>query len=215
MMLVINTAFKQANLAVLRDDGKSFLKDVDACSKHSEHVLKAIDDLLAQADLKIQEIDTVAVVIGPGSFTGLRIGTAIAKALGCANEKMKFLKLSSLSLMAYIYAKQSKGKFMCALNALSGKVFVCTYDQKGINLSEESMIDWAAFEKQTLPKVVLDGDLDGENLQKITISCQELLKFAALKLAKGEFVGREDMVPKYIRLSQAEGELQKKSKKDV
>ena len=108
-MLVINTAFKTANLAVVTD--KVYACDIDSNSKHSENVLPSIEKLVEKAGIDILDIDTVALVTGPGSFTGLRIGAAIARALGSVNKKLKFISLSSLSLMAYIIAKQKLVKW--------------------------------------------------------------------------------------------------------
>ena len=73
-----------------------------------------------ETNCDILDVGTVAVVVGPGSFTGLRIGTAIAKALGCVNEKTKFIAVSSLELMAFVVANKTKvsGNFVCAINAL-------------------------------------------------------------------------------------------------
>ena len=89
-MLAINTAFMTANLALKTAKGKTVLKDIDAKSKHSENVLKTIDQMCEEANVNILDVKTVAVVVGPGSFTGLRIGTAIAKALGAVNKDLKF-----------------------------------------------------------------------------------------------------------------------------
>ena len=94
-MLAINTAFLTANLALESSSGV-FTKTLDAKSKHSENVLKNIDELCKEANIDILDVDTVAVVTGPGSFTGLRIGVAIAKALGCVNKNLKFVSVSSL-----------------------------------------------------------------------------------------------------------------------
>ncbi|MDE6583182.1 MAG: tRNA (adenosine(37)-N6)-threonylcarbamoyltransferase complex dimerization subunit type 1 TsaB, partial [Clostridia bacterium] len=120
-MLVINTAFMTANLGLETADGKICVKELDAKAKHSENVLKTIDELCEETGVNVLDVGTVAVVTGPGSFTGLRIGVSIAKALGCVNEGLKFLSLSSLELMAYISVKNHKHDtdFVCAIDALS------------------------------------------------------------------------------------------------
>ena len=211
MMLVINTAFKTANLAVVTD--KIYSCDIDSNSKHSENVLPTIEKLLDEAGIDVLDIDTVALVTGPGSFTGLRIGAAIARALGSVNKKIKFISLSSLSLMAYIIAKHKlvKGNFVCAINALSGLYFVGTYDQNGINIEEEKMIDSACFEKITLPKFAFADDIDG--LDSVTCDNKSLVDFAKSEESAKHFVSLEELLPRYLRLSQAEDNLIKKSKK--
>ncbi len=214
-MLAINTAFMTANLALKTPKGEVYLKDIDAKSKHSENVLKTIDELCTQAKTNIMEVGTIAVVVGPGSFTGLRIGTAIAKALGCVNENLKFVAVSSLELMAYIVAKNklAKGDFVCAINALSGLYFVCRFDKDGKRLSDEKMVDTEVFNKISEDRFVLVGDLKGENLKEIEITCADLLEFSLDKERQKEFVSEQNLEPVYLRLSQAEDNLKKNNKK--
>ncbi len=210
-MLAINTAFVKADLA-LETNGKTYFKTLDAEAKHSENVLKNIDELCTEAEVDVLDVKTVAVVTGPGSFTGLRIGVAIAKALGCADKKLKFISLSSLELMAYTIAKQNlcKENFCCIINALSGNYFVAEFDASGKRLSEDRMVgegELSAFENP----FVLSGDTKFD-FPAISLSAQMLLGFAKEKEAKGEYILLEDLLPEYIRPSQAEDNL-KKSKK--
>ena len=131
MILAINTAFMDANIGLILDDGKRIERTIDAKSKHSENVLKTIDEVLEEAGISIRDIDNFAVVIGPGSFTGIRIGVAIIKAIGCVNNKAKFYPVSSLELMAYIYSQKNKNSFATILNALSNLYFVAKFDKNG------------------------------------------------------------------------------------
>jgi len=215
-MLAINTAFMTANLALKTPDGKIVLKDIDAKSKHSENVLKTIDEMCQEANVDVLETQTIAVVVGPGSFTGLRIGTAIAKALGNVNKKLNFVAISSLELMAYIALKNKKvnKKFVCVLNALSNLYFVAYFDENGIKLQEEKMIDAEQFAQIKEQKVVLLGDLQIDGAVEVEITPQDLLEFSLDKESKKEFVMEENLVPVYLRVSQAEDNLEKKTKKD-
>ena len=215
-MLAINTAFMTANLALKTPKGQIVLKDIDAKSKHSENVLKTIDEICQEAKTNILDVETVAVVVGPGSFTGLRIGTAIAKALGCVNDNLKFVALSSLELMAYTLTKHNKidGDFLCVINALSDLFFVANFDKNGIKLQEERMIDKAEFSAIKLPKFALKDDLKAEDVVEIQISCEDVLNFALEKEKKNAFVTLEELSPMYLRLSQAEDMQEKKAKKD-
>ncbi len=209
-MLAINTAFMTANLALKTPEGKVVLKELDVRSKHSENVLFTIDQMCEEAGTEVLDAQSVAVVIGPGSFTGLRIGTAIAKALGCANKDLKFLGLSSLELMAYVVVKQglADGNFVCALNALSDLYFVAYFDKEGIKLQQESMISKEQFSAIDLPIFVLKGDLEGKTIE---LTSADLLEFACKKEKEGHFVEVSELNPMYIRPSQAEANLLKKS----
>ena len=70
-MLAINTAFMTANLALETPDGRTIYRELDAHSKHSENVLKTIDEMCQEGGVDVLDMETVAVVVGPGSFTGL------------------------------------------------------------------------------------------------------------------------------------------------
>lgn len=211
-ILAINTAFLTANLALSVAD-KAYYADLDANCKHSENVLKNIDALCQQANVDIGQIDVVSVVVGPGSFTGLRIGAAIAKALFCANNKIKLISLSSLDFMAYTFLQQNKAEtdFVCALNALSDLFFVATYNQSGIKLQQEQIIDKPSFENLTLPVVCLQDDLPLKT--SVNLTSQALLAFTKAQIEAKNFVSIDAMVPKYLRLSQAEDNLLKNLKK--
>jgi len=214
-MLAINTAFMTANLALEGANGVVF-RDIDAKSKHSENVLKTIDEMCQELSIDIKDVDSVAVVVGPGSFTGLRISASIAQALGCVNKGLKFVALSSLELMSYIIVKNklASQNFVCAINALSNLYFVCRFDKNGIKLCDEKMIEKQEFDSIDLPKFALLGDLKGDDLAFVEISCEDLYAFAKHKVGQNCFVKQEDLMPVYLRLSQAEDNLLKKSKKD-
>lgn len=215
-MLAINTAFMTANLALKTADGRVIEKEIDAKSKHSENVLKTIDEMCEELGINIIDVQTVSVVTGPGSFTGLRIGTAIAKALGCANKSLHFISVSSLELLAYIIAKNNlcKTEFVCVLNALSGLYFVGKFNKDGIKIEQEKMIDNGEYLKIKCPKFTLLGDLEDEDLKKVQISSLDLLEFSLLKEKQKEFTDVEDILPLYLRPSQAEDNLLKNAKKD-
>ena len=215
-MLAINTAFMTANLALKTAEGKVVLKDIDAKSKHSENVLKSIDEMCQEASTEVLDVGTVAVVVGPGSFTGLRIGVAIAKALGCAGKDLKFVSLSSLQLMAYKIAKSklNSGPFVCVINALSDLFFVAQFDADGKIVGEERMISKEEYKQIDIEKFALAGDVQTSDVKEMEIDCKDLLDFALEKEEQGDFVLPDDLNPSYLRLSQAEDMLAQKAKKD-
>lgn len=213
-MLAINTAFINANLA-LETTTATILKDIDSRSKHSENVLKTIDDMCQEAKIDILDVKKVGVVVGPGSFTGLRIGVAIAKALACVNPDLKIVSISSLELMAYNVVKQKlcNGDFVCALNGLSDLFFVANFDKNGNKTKNERMISRKEFESLNNPIFALENDIDLDNVKNIEITSKILLEFMKNKDNQGCYVNLEDLEPMYLRLSQAEDNLLKKNNK--
>ncbi len=214
-MLAINTAFMTANLALSTKDGRVFTEDINSNSKHSENVLKTIDSLCQKASIDILDVETVAVVVGPGSFTGLRIGTSIAKGLAYVDKNLNLITLSSLELMAYITIKHHicAEEFVCVINALSDLFFVAYFDKNGVKLHNEKLIDRKEFNSIKCQKISLVGDLPEEKTKEIEITSIDLLEFAKNEENRKNFVTINEMEPKYLRLSQAEDNLLKKSKK--
>ena len=77
--LIINTANDELYIA-LKIENKVFSKSISSTLKHNELMLTKIDEILKEANVKIQDIDELGVVVGPGSFTGVRVGIATIKA---------------------------------------------------------------------------------------------------------------------------------------
>lgn len=206
MVLAINTAFMEANIGLVLDDGKRFERTIDAKSKHSENVLKTIDALCETAGVKLQDIDNFAVVVGPGSFTGIRIGVAIMKAIGVVKDA-KFFPVSSLDLMAYIYTQKNNIDFTTVLNGLSNLFFVAGYKKGGIKVQEERMIEKCELEKITQKLVCLKDDLALQNADYVEITTENLLDYALFLVANDRSVKIENLNPVYLRPSQAEANL--------
>ena len=207
MILAINTAFMEANVGLILDNGKRIERTIDAKSKHSENVLKTIDEVCEEAGINIRDIEHFAVVIGPGSFTGIRIGVAIIIAVGWVNEKAKFYPVSSLELMAYIYSQKNNNSFATVLNALSNLFFVANFDKGGIKIKEERMIDRCELDKINVKKVCLAGDLNLNEADYIQIQTSNLLDFAESLVKNGKSEKIEKVTPLYLRPSQAEANL--------
>jgi tRNA threonylcarbamoyladenosine biosynthesis protein TsaB len=98
-VLGIETATDVCAAAVVRDGkilGESFLQEPRV---HAEMLMSQIDEVLRSVDRGIHQIDGIAVSIGPGSFTGLRIGLSVAKGLAWSAEK-KLVPVPTLRALA-------------------------------------------------------------------------------------------------------------------
>jgi len=100
-ILGIDTSTKSCNLGLIEDEDVLIEYTINGLKKkHSSILLPAIKDLLETIDLKIEEVDGIAVSIGPGSFTGLRIGLCVAKGL-CYARSLPLLGIPTLDAMAF------------------------------------------------------------------------------------------------------------------
>ena len=210
-MIAICSAFKTGLIAI-DINGKEDCIEVDANVGHSEKMLPSIDFLLNKNNLSIKNNKSLVVVIGPGSFTGIRIGVAIVKGL-CAgiDENPEIYQITSFDLMAYTYIKHFSPQkdFVCILNALSGKVFKCKFNIKGEAISEKDLVEMPSFSDSETYVGIKEENLC-QNL--IDITAQDLLECAKLKCKAISTVNVDSLSPLYLRKSQAEDELEKKEK---
>lgn len=211
MLLAINTAFMDANIGLVLDNNKILGRTIDAKSKHSENVLKTIDEMCEEGSVLFRDIDKVAIVVGPGSFTGIRIGVAIIKALGSVNMNLKVYPITSLELMAYIYLQNHKEKITCVLNALSNLYFVASFDENGKKIKKENMVEKLDHDDKL---VVLKGDLVLDDADSVEMDTSSLVNFAKEILKEKDSISAEKLEPLYLRPSQAEANLKTNKKYD-
>ena len=101
-ILGIDTSTKFCNLGLIEDEDIIIEYAISGIKKkHSSILLPAIKDLLKTIDLKMEEINGIAVSLGPGSFTGLRIGLCVAKGL-CYARSLPLLGIPTLDAMAFL-----------------------------------------------------------------------------------------------------------------
>lgn len=91
----------------------------DHTNNHTDQLLESIDYLLKKAQLQVQDIVGVSLLIGPGSFTGLRVGATIANGIGYAN-KVGVGGMSEFDLVSKLYGRTD----LIVLDARRGELFV-------------------------------------------------------------------------------------------
>ncbi len=99
IILGIETTSKQGSVALLKDGELLCEKVLAYPLRHSNYIIASIDDVMKSAGMPLSVVDTVAVGVGPGSFTGIRVGIAIAKGLNC-DGKLRVVGVSSLQNIA-------------------------------------------------------------------------------------------------------------------
>ena len=101
IILGIDTSTKFCNLGLIEDKEIIIEYTINGLTKkHSSILVPAIKDLLKMIDLKMEEINGIAISIGPGSFTGLRIGLGVAKGL-CYALSLPLLGIPTLDATAF------------------------------------------------------------------------------------------------------------------
>ena len=99
-VLAIDSSGMTASVAVVEDDRTIAEYTMDYKKTHSQTLLPMIDEMSKMIELDLSTIDAIAVAGGPGSFTGLRIGSATAKGLGLALNK-PLINVPTVDALAY------------------------------------------------------------------------------------------------------------------
>lgn len=225
-ILAIDSSARSASAAV--SDGEHLLSEVFVNNgfTHSKTLMNVAADALNFSSLTVDDIDLIACVTGPGSFTGIRIGVACAKGIAFPNN-IPCVGISTLEAMAYNAADFSG--YVCAvMDARCAQVYTATFK---VNfgtverITEDRAISIAQLidELDTLNDTVyLLGDgahlikknSDNTNfiLTKENIRFQKASGALLAALNKNESVAPDELVPVYLRLPQAERELKNKLK---
>jgi tRNA threonylcarbamoyladenosine biosynthesis protein TsaB len=126
-ILAIDTATRIQSLALL--DGDKLLEHAQRRVQfnHGSTLLEHVSTMLEEHRLEVGELDLIAVGIGPGSFTGLRVGLAISKALARA-ESIPLVGVSSLAALAHPVAMANRAAIVCPVyDARRQEVFAGLY----------------------------------------------------------------------------------------
>ena len=86
-LLVIDTALGACTAAVFEDDRPLAVRFEPMTKGHQERLGGLVRDVMAEADVAFEGLDRIGVTVGPGSFTGLRVGLAFAQGLGAALDR--------------------------------------------------------------------------------------------------------------------------------
>lgn len=216
VLLHIETATEVCSVAISEGDKLLAVYESADGNSHSKNLLPFIDKALKQADRTLKDVNAVVVSIGPGSYTGLRIGVSTAKSLAYALE-IPVITISTLESIAQGAIELEKPEAPCLvvpmIDARRMEVFTARYDAE-MNLVEDVsavVIDENAF-RSVLEhnKVIFCGngmpkckDLLSQSLNAqfvdFSISAQYMLNKALRKWQNEDFADVAYFEPFYLK----------------
>ena len=214
LILGIEAATKVASAAVVSDEKILAEISQEARLTHSETLLPQIEEVLKIAGA--EKVDAVAVSIGPGSFTGLRIGLATAKSLAYAWQ-IKIIGVPTLQAISYHFPTSS-ATILPLLDAQKNRAYVQAF-KAGAPVSK---IEVKPIDEIVLAAGEIDGEvfLCGDVLNKIKVELPPNVKIAPVNcrmpravnvalcgkflLDAGEVSNVMNLEPLYVRRSEAE-----------
>ncbi|MGB9907742.1 MAG: tRNA (adenosine(37)-N6)-threonylcarbamoyltransferase complex dimerization subunit type 1 TsaB [Candidatus Saccharicenans sp.] len=135
LILAIDTTTRFGSVALVSGEEVRAEVNYASPSSHSRQVFRAVDDLIRLAGLKFDQLEGLAVAAGPGSFTGIRIGLSLVKALGLASGR-PVASVSALEALAWKLILPGAGLIVPMIDARKGEVFAGAYSAGGGGLQE-------------------------------------------------------------------------------
>jgi tRNA threonylcarbamoyladenosine biosynthesis protein TsaB len=129
LILNIDTSIENASVCIAEDDKPIAVANREGRQDHAAWLHVAIQDLLNQNKIATGTLAAVAVSIGPGSYTGLRLGLSTAKGL-CYALGIPLLTISSLKMVAYASSAYDTELICPLIDARRMEVFTAVYDRK-------------------------------------------------------------------------------------
>lgn len=229
-ILGIDSSGLVASVAVVEDENMLAEYTVNYKKTHSQTLLPMLDAIGTMIELDLKTIDAIAVAAGPGSFTGLRIGSATAKGLGLALDK-PIISVPTVDGLAYnLYGTD---KLVCPMmDARRSQVYTGVYEFVSRRLkalipqAPESVEELATQLNNLGREVILLGDGVPVYYQLLESLLQVKHQYAPAHmnkqraaavavlgeqyLAEGKAESAREHQPEYLRMSQAERERAKK-----
>ncbi|HHW30746.1 MAG TPA: tRNA (adenosine(37)-N6)-threonylcarbamoyltransferase complex dimerization subunit type 1 TsaB [Clostridiaceae bacterium] len=234
-ILALDTSSSVASVAILDKNILMGEYSINSKKKHSQILMLMVKELLKNLDISPEDIDLYAVTSGPGSFTGLRIGITAVKAMAYAVKK-PVIAVPSLEALAYNLPLW-EGLVCPIMDARNNQVYTALYKWKGNFL--EAVTECKGIAVQELILLIMDNMKDNNkvafvgdgvevhrqyiaeqlgnkavftpaNLMLVRASSVALA--AAAKYSRGEIETAFELVPFYLRKSQAERVLEKNNK---
>ena len=220
-ILSIDTSGSSAGCAVL--SGGIIKASFTLCAglTHSEVILPAVDQALEMSGLEKKQLDCVAVVAGPGSFTGVRIGVCLAKGIAHA-AGLPCARINALDALAYRFIR-SQGLICPVLDARRDQVYTALY-RAGKGSVEQIMAPEALSVNELSERVtgeesvLFTGDAIPRQKESIRNAFGERAVFAGADMcyisaataavlaerSRDEWMPPEKLTPMYLRKPQAE-----------
>ena len=232
-IFAVDTSARSASVAIVEEGAIKGEYFINTMLTHSETLMPMTELLFKSTKCELKDIDVFAVNDGPGSFTGLRIGIAAVKGMAYAVGK-PCVGISALESMAYNFSDTDS--IICAvMDARCSQVYNALFEVENNNVSrlcQDRALSISELTEELLKlnrKVMLVGDgaqlcysAMKDTLENVSLAPQNLrfqrassTALVAIKAVNdGKTVSASSLMPKYLRLPQAQRELLAKRNKE-
>lgn len=220
LTLGIETSTESVGVAIGGHEGVLASFEVARGRRHAETLVPAVEFVCRQADVDLRDLGVIAVDVGPGLFTGMRVGIATAKALAMA-LRLPMIGISSLDLLAFP-VRHTDRVVVPVVDARKGEVFWAMYrhvpggvqrvTEPTVGAVEDLVADLMARSQETLcvgdgaeryRQDILDGyrcEITGPRFP----SAAPLVELAHARALREEWVTPNEIAPIYLRQPDAQ-----------
>jgi tRNA threonylcarbamoyladenosine biosynthesis protein TsaB len=172
MILCLETSVKNCSVALHQEGQLLGTKEIHIEHSHASKLAVLVDEVLKEASVEASQLSAIAVSAGPGSYTGLRIGTSTAKGL-CFALDIPLLAVGSLQLLAHQMSKQNPTQaYLCPMiDARRMEVYCEVFDAalKTVSPVEAKVIDHTSFaDLLASHEIIFFGDGSGKCADQLT-----------------------------------------------
>ena len=228
-ILAVDTSSRILSVAIRAGEGTIFEANLEGTPRHSEALIDLVEQGLKRVDLKKGDLDAFLWGLGPGSFTGLRIGLSFLKGFHVGLRKKAF-GASSLDLIA-LGSGMTKGKLAVCVDAKREQIYTAIYQFQNGSIGrvlEDSLLSFGQLIESVDRETIFTGDAlhpygkqIREKLGEDTLFLDPsfwyphalfLIRLYEAKRDWLEPLSLSKMAPRYLRLSEAEERITAKRK---
>ena len=188
LILGIETATKNCSVALFEDGIVIAEKEhVSDGYTHSEQLTLFIQEVIYSANVTLNKVEAVALSVGPGSYTGLRIGTSTAKGL-CYSLDIPLIAISTLKAMAFAMAKNKISAIYCPMiDARRMEVYSALYDSNNNQLRgvQADVIDKNIYQDFLSKEIIFFGDG--------ALKCKDIINHKNAKFIEGIYPSAKNL----------------------
>lgn len=213
LILSIDTSTKSTSVALAQNEKLLAFAEEHEVVSHAEKLSSFIENVLNDVKVKPTDLDAIAIAIGPGSYTGLRIGLSTAKGL-CYTLGIPLITISSLSSVAYALCQKHKEEYeiyVSIMNSRKNEIYCELLDSSYTTIQEAKAveIDTEFLSKYKNKRLIIAGtgmekliEVRSNNIfydKKITFSAKNMLKLAYSFYKRCIFADVAYVEPNYLK----------------
>lgn len=196
--LFIDTSNSFINIYIVEDNKVLVYKHVETLKDMANTIMPLIRESFNDVSFDIKDVDKIFVTVGPGSFTGIRVGITVAKTISWGLN-ISVYPISTLEYLASIDTDYNKIKPI--IDARRGNVFTSVYDNCLNKLEDEKLIGYEDINKDEDTLFVSYDGVYNSDISNVNII--KLIK----KHANDKSVNPHKLVPNYLKKTEAEEKL--------